>query len=93
LQEEPLKDGCSRGDNGCDRGSNGIRDQDLKEQLHLRKEKTSGRIFRKSIELEIAKQTVGTSIRLQKMSNWSLWRGQPPPKRKKRQHNRIRAMD
>jgi hypothetical protein len=62
---------------------NGIRDQNLKEQLRLREDRTSGRIFRKTAELEIAKQLVGTSTRLWKMSVRALWRGQPPPKRKK----------
>jgi hypothetical protein len=65
----------------------GIRDRDLKEQLCLlRKERTFGRILRKTIELEIAKQTVKTSIRLWKMSDWTLWRSRPPPKQKKRRH-------
>jgi hypothetical protein len=61
-------------------GCNGIRDQDVKEQLHLRKKRTSGRIFMKTVELEVAKQIVGTSIRLWKMSDLTLWRGRPPPK-------------
>jgi hypothetical protein len=34
-------------------GISGVRNQGLKEQLRLRKERTSGRIFRKSIELGI----------------------------------------
>jgi hypothetical protein len=63
-------------------GISGIRNQGIKEQLHLRKERTSGRIFRKSIELEVRNQTVGTSIGLHKMSDWALWRGQPVPKTK-----------
>jgi hypothetical protein len=42
--------------------------------------------FRQTVELEIAKQTVGTSIRLRKMSVRTLWRGRTPPKRKKRLH-------
>jgi hypothetical protein len=36
-------------------GSNGLREQDLQEQLHLSKEGTSGRIFRKIVEPEIEK--------------------------------------
>jgi hypothetical protein len=27
------------------------------------------------------------------MNDWTFWRGQPPPKGKKRRHNRIRAID
>jgi hypothetical protein len=58
---------------------NGTRDLNLEEE---RKERASGRIFRKTIELKIAKQTVGNSTRLQKMNVRTLWRGRPPPKRK-----------
>jgi hypothetical protein len=36
-------------------GISGIRDRDLKKQLCLRKERTSGRIFRKTVGLEIVK--------------------------------------
>jgi hypothetical protein len=39
----------------------------LKKQLCLRKERTANRIFRKTTELEVTKQIVGTSIRLRKM--------------------------
>jgi hypothetical protein len=45
-----------------------------------REERTSSRIFRKTVELKVMKQIVGTSISQQKMSDWKLWRGQPPPK-------------
>jgi hypothetical protein len=37
-------------------GINGIRDRDLKKQLCVRKERTSGRILRKTVELEVEKQ-------------------------------------
>jgi hypothetical protein len=67
-------------------------DRDLKEQLHLRKERTSGRIFRKTTELEIAKQTVGTSTRLWKMSVRTLWRGQPLQNKRRGAH-RVKARD
>jgi hypothetical protein len=50
-------------------GINGIRDRDLKKQLYLRKEKTSGRIFGKTIGLEIVEQTVECSVRIRKMSD------------------------
>jgi hypothetical protein len=45
-------------------GINGIRDHDLKMQLLLRKERTSGRIFMTTVELEVEKQIVGSSIRI-----------------------------
>jgi hypothetical protein len=40
---------------GCLGGENGRADRDLKEQLHL-KERKYGMIFRKTAELEVAKQ-------------------------------------
>jgi hypothetical protein len=40
------------------------RDQDLKKQLRLRKERAFGRIFRKTIGLGIMKRTVGSSVRI-----------------------------
>jgi hypothetical protein len=49
----------------CQEGSSGIRDRDIKEELRLRKERTSGR----TIEVEFAKQIVRTSIGLRKMSD------------------------
>jgi hypothetical protein len=47
--------------------SSRIRDQDLKEQLRLRKERISDRTFGKTIGLEIVKRTVGSSVRLEKL--------------------------
>jgi hypothetical protein len=41
-------------------GGDGIGAQDLKEQLRLGSERTSGRIFRKALVLEIMKQRVET---------------------------------
>jgi hypothetical protein len=64
-------------------GINGIRNRDLKNQKHLGKERTSDRIFRKAIELEIAKRTAGYSVRIRKTSDWTLWKGRPPPKQNK----------
>jgi hypothetical protein len=40
----------------------GIRDQDVKEQLCWRKERTFNKTFRQTAELEMMKQIVGTSI-------------------------------
>jgi hypothetical protein len=64
--------------------NNGLRKRGLKERLDLWSTRIFCRIFMKTAELEIAKQIVGASIRLRKMSNWTLWRGRPPPERKKR---------
>jgi hypothetical protein len=49
------------------RGNNGMRNQDMKKQLRLRKERSSGRIFRKTEELKVRNQIVETSIRLRQM--------------------------
>jgi hypothetical protein len=51
----------------------GKRIHGLKKQLHLRSERTSGRIFGKTIGLEIVKRIPGTFIRLQKMSVRTFW--------------------
>jgi hypothetical protein len=61
----------------------GIRNQGSRQEPHLGSRTILGRIFRKTVKLVILKQIVRTSIRLQKMSDWTLWRGQPPSKRKK----------
>jgi hypothetical protein len=57
--------------------NNGIRNRGIKQQL-----RPGSRTL--NMTLETAKQTVGTSIRLRKMNFRILWRGRPPPKRKKR---------
>jgi hypothetical protein len=64
-------------------GSRCIRNQDFKEQLCLASKRTSGRIYRKALELEVMKR-IARSLRIKKMSDWTLWRGRPHPKRKKR---------
>lgn len=61
-----------------------IWDRGLKEKLRLGEEKISGRIFRKAVELEVTKQICWTSIRPQKVNVRELWKGRPPPTRKKR---------
>jgi hypothetical protein len=64
----------------------GIRDRDFKEWLRLGSERTSGRIFGKTTGLEIATRAVVISSGLRKTSDGTLWKGRPPPKRKKRLH-------
>jgi hypothetical protein len=43
------------------------------------------KILKMTLELEFLKRAPGMPIGLQKMRNWTLWRGRPPPKRKKEQ--------
>jgi hypothetical protein len=57
--------------------NNGIKERGAKRQLCLGKERPSGRIFRKTVELEIEKRIVGSLTALQEMSGWTLWWGRP----------------
>jgi hypothetical protein len=86
LQEEPRKDGRSGRDNRRVRRQEWNKGPRFKEQLHLRKERTFGRIFGKTIGLEIVKRRVGSSVRIRKTSVKTLWRSRPMPKRKKGLH-------
>jgi hypothetical protein len=64
-------------------GTNGTRNQDFKEQLCLGNERTTSGIYRKTIGLEIIKRAVRISSRMRKVTDLTLWRGRPPPKRKR----------
>jgi hypothetical protein len=56
----------------------GIRNRHLQEQRRLRRNgRTSGRIFEKTIGLEIAKRTARSSVWIRKMRDWTLWRVRP----------------
>jgi hypothetical protein len=58
--------------------NSGIKDRDASWQIHLRKERTSSRIFRKAVELEIEKRIVRSLTGLrEEASDWTLWRGRP----------------
>jgi hypothetical protein len=50
--------------------NNGIKDREARRQLRLTKERTSCRIFRKTVELEIEERIVGSSNGLREMSDW-----------------------
>jgi hypothetical protein len=65
-------------------GINGIRIQGIKELLGLGSKGNINKTFRETLELENAKRIAGSSDRIRKMSVRTLWRGRPPPKRKKR---------
>jgi hypothetical protein len=60
-----------------------IKGRGTRQHLHLRKERISSRIFRKTTEQEIKKEKVGFSTGLWKVSGWALCKGQPSPKQKK----------
>jgi hypothetical protein len=40
-------------------------------------------ILKKAAEREMAKQTAGSPVGWNNIEHWTLWRGRPPPKRKK----------
>jgi hypothetical protein len=65
-------------------GKMGIKDPSMRQQLCLGNEKTTSMIYRKAIRLEIVKQALGISSMFRKTRKWSLCRGRPPPKRKKK---------
>jgi hypothetical protein len=54
----------------------------VKQQLLLGSKRTPNKALRQALELEIVKLVVRSSVRLRKMSDRTLWRGQPPFKRK-----------
>jgi hypothetical protein len=64
-------------------GTNGTRNRDFKEQLRLGNERTTSGIYRKTIGLEIVKLAVRISSWMRNVTDWTLWRGRPPPKRKR----------
>jgi hypothetical protein len=64
-------------------GSLGIRDRDFEEKICLESERTSGGIYRETISLQIVKRIAGSSVRLQRIKDLTLWRGQIPPKQLK----------
>jgi hypothetical protein len=64
-------------------GSHGLRNRNPKEQLHLGSGRTSRGIYRKALLLEIMKQIDASSVRMQKMSVRTLWRGRSLQNRKR----------
>jgi hypothetical protein len=62
---------------------NGIRDRGLKQQLRLGSKEKFYKALGQITGLEVAKKAVESTVRLQKMNAKTLWRSQPPPKRKK----------
>jgi hypothetical protein len=80
--------------------NNGMRDRDLKQQLwgnerinnsgirrllRLKIERTSEELDRKAFGLDFIKRAIGISIVIESNKDWTLLRGWPPPKLKKKQ--------
>jgi hypothetical protein len=61
-----------------------IKDPRTRQHLRLGKWRTTCMIYKKSIRLEIVKRALRISNVFPKIRKWTLWRGRPPPKRKKR---------
>jgi hypothetical protein len=55
------------------------------QQSHLGRRGTRKMIFYKIVGRKIAKQIAGSSVGLQQDKDWTLWRGRPPPKWKKKE--------
>jgi hypothetical protein len=62
-----------------------LRKRELK-MLQLESTGNLDTTFRKTTRLGIAKRIAGSVVALQRIKKWTLWRGRPPPKRKKKQH-------
>jgi hypothetical protein len=60
-----------------------LRKRDLK-KLRLESTGKLDTIFSKTTRLEIAKRIVRSAVGMRKLKCWALWRGRPPPKRKKK---------
>jgi hypothetical protein len=61
-----------------------LRKRDLK-MLQLESTGNLDTTFMKTTKLRIAKRIAGSPIGLQRIKKWTLWRGRPPPKHKKKQ--------
>jgi hypothetical protein len=64
----------------------GREDPDTRRPLCLTIENISEENDRKVFKPEVMKRAVGMSSGLQRFKDWTLWRGRPPRKRKKRRH-------
>jgi hypothetical protein len=51
----------------------GIKDPSTRRRLHLKNEKAAGRIFGKTLGLQIARRIAGSSVPLRKIRDWTLY--------------------
>jgi 5-methylcytosine-specific restriction endonuclease McrA len=63
--------------------NNDITDRGLRRELRLGSRDVFYEALGQTLELEIVKRAVGISMRSRKVSDWTLWRGRPPPKRRR----------
>jgi hypothetical protein len=69
-------------------GSTVVKVSNTRQHRRLKNEKTVGRIFEEIFIGRIAKREDGSSVGSLKIRKLTLWRGRPPPKRKK---SRVRS--
>jgi hypothetical protein len=62
-----------------------IKDNYWKEQLHSRTKKTFNRLGNKTVPLQRVRENRKSSIGLQDVGDWTVWKVRPPLKRKKEQ--------
>lgn len=62
------------------RACNGIRGWSRRQELSLGSKGSINETFREILGLEMAKRIAGSSVKIKKMSYWTLWWGRPPPK-------------
>jgi hypothetical protein len=66
--------------------ANGIGGRNRRLQPRLETMRNSNEVFGKSIGQGFGKRAAGSPVAVRKIENWTLWRGRPPPKRKKQQN-------
>jgi hypothetical protein len=66
----------------------GIKDRGARRWLCLGSKKGFNKTIGQPLGLKVAKWAVDFSIGLREVSDWTLWRGQPPPKPKTKRPNR-----
>jgi hypothetical protein len=65
------------------RGNERINNSGIRRLLPFKIERTSEDPDRKTFKLEFVKRAFEISSGIQTIKDWTLWRGEPPPKRKK----------
>jgi hypothetical protein len=84
-KRRPTKNGIG----GCKSGdrspleSRGTRKRAIYEIVSMKIAQQIAEIFRRIRRLEVAKRTARSTVEMQKMKDWTLWRDRPSPKRKK----------
>jgi hypothetical protein len=70
--------------------NNGIKNWGTRWQLHRGSERAFNKTVRQALKLEVLKQAVWICVELWKVTDWTLWRGWPPLKRRDVQSTTLR---